>query len=221
MSANTTVPATTPAAAPTAFDWANLAAYKTDGRFVDGLPPDERTFFSPYDGQGIHRLIVDVLQSAQSSIVLNMYGYDDAEADAAIRAKAAQPNVYVQMSLDRSQAGGVHEAQLLKAWNADAFGTSIAVGTSSRHAISHLKVLIVDGVYTITGSTNWSISGEQQQDNQLSISRNAAFAAQCRAILDRNHAFMLAQMRGQAQAVEAAAKIAAAHPAPAAPPPTS
>ncbi len=205
----TVVPATTPPAAPTAFDWANLASYKTDGRFIDGLPPDERTLFSPYDGPGIHRLIVDVLQSAQQSIVLNMYGYDDDEADAAIRAKAAQANIYVQMSLDRSQAGGVHEKELLKSWNAEAFGTSIAIGTSSRHAISHLKVLIVDGVYTITGSTNWSLSGEEQQDNQLTISRNAAFAAQVRAVLDRNHAFMLAQMAGQPPAVEAAKKIEA------------
>ncbi|HEX8204706.1 MAG TPA: phospholipase D-like domain-containing protein [Solirubrobacteraceae bacterium] len=209
MTATTTVPATTPAAAPTAFDWANLASYKTDGRFIDGLPPDERTLFSPYDGPGIHRLIVDLLQSAQQSVVLNMYGYDDDEADAAIRAKAAQSNIYVQMSLDRSQAGGVHEAKLLKDWNADAFGTSIAVGTSAKHAISHLKMCIVDGVYTMTGSTNWSLSGEQQQDNQLTISRNAAFAAQCRAILDRNHAFMLQQMQGRAAAVEAAQKIEA------------
>jgi phosphatidylserine/phosphatidylglycerophosphate/cardiolipin synthase-like enzyme len=207
------VTATTPPAAAPTFDWANLAGYKTDGRFIDGLPPDERTLFAPYDGPGIHRLIVDVLQSAQQSIVLNMYGYDDPEADAAIRAKAAQPNIYVQMSLDRSQAGGRHEAELLKEWNADAFGTSIAIGTSSRHAISHLKVLIVDGVYTITGSTNWSMAGEENQDNQLTISRNAAFAAQCRAILDRNHAFMLAQMRQQPQAVEAAQKLAAAQPA--------
>jgi phosphatidylserine/phosphatidylglycerophosphate/cardiolipin synthase-like enzyme len=139
-----------------------------------------------------------------------MYGYDDDEADAAIRAKAAQSNIYVQMSLDKSQAGGVHEGELLKAWNADAFGTSIAVGTSSRHAISHLKVCIVDGVYTITGSTNWSLSGEEKQDNQLTISRNAAFAAQCRAVLDRNHAFMLQQMAGQPKAVEHAQKIEAA-----------
>jgi hypothetical protein len=38
MAASTTVPATTPPAAPAAFDWANLASYKTDGRFIDGLP---------------------------------------------------------------------------------------------------------------------------------------------------------------------------------------
>jgi phosphatidylserine/phosphatidylglycerophosphate/cardiolipin synthase-like enzyme len=207
--------APTPPAGP--FSWDGLVSYKTDGRFVDGLPVDERTLFSPYDGPGIHRLIVDLLQSAQQSIVLNMYGYDDDEADTIIRTKAAQPNVYVQISLDRSQAGGKHEAQLLKEWNADAFGTSVAVGTSSRHAISHLKVLIVDGVYTLTGSTNWSLAGEEQQDNQLTISRNPAFAAQVRAILDRNHAFMLKQMAGDQKALAAASKITGAGQPPAEP----
>ncbi len=101
------------------------------------------------------------------------------------------------MSLDRSQASGVHEKQILAKWNNDAFGNSIAIGTSSVHnAISHLKIVIVDGVYTVKGSTNWSLSGEQQQDNELALSRNAVIAAETRAILDLNHDFMLKQMVG-------------------------
>jgi phosphatidylserine/phosphatidylglycerophosphate/cardiolipin synthase-like enzyme len=101
------------------------------------------------------------------------------------------------MSLDRSQASGVHEKQILAKWSNDAFGNSIAIGTSSVHnAISHLKIVIVDGVYTIKGSTNWSLSGEQQQDNELTLSRNAVVAAETRAILDLNHDFMLKQMVG-------------------------
>jgi len=74
---------------------------------------------------------------------------------------------------------------------------SIAIGTSSRHnAISHLKIVIVDGVYTVKGSTNWSLSGEQDQDNELTLSRSAVIAAETRAILDLNHDFMLKQMVG-------------------------
>ena len=56
--------------------------------------------------------------------------------------------------------------------------------------------MIVDGVYTVKGSTNWSLSGEQQQDNELSLSRNAVMAAETRAILDLNHDFLLKQMVG-------------------------
>jgi hypothetical protein len=51
-------------------------------------------------------------------------------------------------------------------------------------------------VYTVKASTNWSLSGEQQQDNELTLSRNAVIAAETRAILDLNHDFMLKQMVG-------------------------
>jgi hypothetical protein len=40
------------------------------------------------------------------------------------------------------------------------------------------------------------LSGEQQQDNELTLSRNAVVAAETRAILDLNHDFMLKQMVG-------------------------
>jgi phosphatidylserine/phosphatidylglycerophosphate/cardiolipin synthase-like enzyme len=177
------------------FSWDTLGQYKAEGRFLDGYPDDERTFFAPRDN--VHGLLVALLGTAQHSIVVNMFGYDDDELNKIIQAKLADEHVYVQMSLDRSQASGVHEKQVLASWRNDAFGNSIAVGTSSVHnAISHLKIVIVDGVYTVKGSTNWSLSGEQQQDNELTLSRNAVIAAETRAILDLNHDFMLKQMAG-------------------------
>ena len=144
----------------TPFTWDDLAQYKAEGRFLDGYPDDQRTFFSPRDK--LHELLVVLLSSAQHSIVVNMFGYDDDELNSIIQNKLADENVYVQMSLDRSQASGAHEKQILAKWSNDAFGNSIAIGTSSVHnAISHLKIVIVDGVYTVKGSTNWSLSGEQ------------------------------------------------------------
>ena len=177
------------------FVWENLGTYKAEGTFLDGYPDDERTFFAPRDN--VHGLLVALLGTAQHSIVVNMFGYDDDELNKIIQGKLADQKVYVQMSLDRSQAAGVHEKKILAQWNNDAFGNSIAIGTSSVHnAISHLKIVIVDGVYTVKGSTNWSLSGEQQQDNELSLNRNAVIAAETRAILDLNHDFMLKQMVG-------------------------
>jgi phosphatidylserine/phosphatidylglycerophosphate/cardiolipin synthase-like enzyme len=177
------------------FVWDDLAQYKAEGRFLDGYPDDVRTFFAPRDK--IHELLVALLSSAQHSIVVNMFGYDDDELNSIIESKLNDAHVYVQMSLDRSQSTGAHEKQILAKWNNDAFGNSIAIGTSSVHnAISHLKIVIVDGVYTVKGSTNWSLSGEQQQDNELTLNRNAVIAAETRAILDLNHDFMLKQMAG-------------------------
>jgi hypothetical protein len=177
------------------FVWDDLAKYKAEGRFLDGYPDDQRTFFAPRDD--VHGLLVALLGNAQHSIVVNMFGYDDDELNKIIQEKLADEKVFVQMSLDRSQASGVHEKQILAKWSNNSFGNSIAIGTSSVHnAISHLKIVIVDGVYTVKGSTNWSLSGEQQQDNELTLSRNAVIAAETRAILDLNHDFMLKQMGG-------------------------
>jgi len=177
------------------FEWDNLAQYKAEKRFLDGYPDDQRTFFAPRDD--VHGLLVALLGSAQHSIVVNMFGYDDDELNKIIQAKLKNASIYVQMSLDRSQASTAHEKQILATWKNNAFGNSISIGTSSMHnAISHLKIVIVDGVYTVKGSTNWSLSGEQKQDNELTLSRNAVVAAETRAILDLNHDFMLKQMTG-------------------------
>ncbi len=197
-----------PAAAPAdPFDWDQLGQYKAGRRFLDGYPEDVRTFYSPVDD--LHGVLTALLASTQKSIVLNMYGYDDTALDTIIREKLADEHVFVQMSLDRSQAGGVHERELLRAWSNDLIGNSIAIGHSTAGAISHMKVVIVDGVYTVRGSTNWSLAGEQRQDNELTIHNNAVIAAETRAELDRNHDAMLKQM---------AAAAAGASGAPAAPP---
>ncbi len=189
-------------AEPAKFVWDDLAQYKAEKRFLDGYPTDQRSFFSPRDS--LHPMLASLLGCAQHSLVLNMYGYDDDELDEIIREKLHSKHLYVQMSLDKSQAGGKHEKALLEKWSNDEFGNSIAIGTSEvHHAISHLKVLIVDGVYTVTGSTNWSISGESEQDNQLTLSRNAVVAAELRAVLDMNHDWMLKQM-AEARAKEEA-----------------
>jgi phosphatidylserine/phosphatidylglycerophosphate/cardiolipin synthase-like enzyme len=176
----------------TPFDWTDLGRYKAAGRFLDGYPADVRTFYSPVDD--VHGVLTSLLASTQKSIVLNMYGYDDAELNDIIISKLSDEHVYVQMSLDKSQAAGVHEHELLAEWNHDLIGNSIAIGHSTRGAISHMKIVIVDGVYTVRGSTNWSLAGEQKQDNELTVHNNAVIAAETRAELDRNHDAMLKQM---------------------------
>lgn len=175
----------------TAFDWDALAQYKADGRFAPDYPPWQRTFFSPEDN--VHAVLASLLSSCRQSLVLNMYGYDDDELDGIIRRLAGEPRVYLQISLDKSQAGGVHEHRLLGGIEALP-ACNVAIGQSTAHAISHLKVAIVDGLYVVSGSTNWSLSGEQKQDNQLTVTNDRVIAAEYRAILDRNHAAMLQQM---------------------------
>jgi PLD-like domain len=198
--AKSNTPAAPQLTLPDGFDWDKLHLYRTSQLiWPTGYPTEFRDFFSPDDGPGIHALLVQLIRSATKSVVLNMFGYDDNDIDAEIHKHSHNPKIYLQMSLDSSQAKGVHEKVLLDSWNNDGVGNSIAIGQSRKHAISHLKVLIIDGEYVVTGSTNWSISGEEQQDNQLTVLRSAIVAAGYRAILDINHTEMLKQMASKAK----------------------
>jgi phosphatidylserine/phosphatidylglycerophosphate/cardiolipin synthase-like enzyme len=178
-----------------------LDQYKA-AAFPPGYPDGARTFYSPVDN--MHAALQELLSSADKSLVIAMYGFDDDELNRTIHSKLVDGKIFVQMSLDKSQAGGVHEKQILAGWQNDGLGNSIAladmiaIGHSEKGAIMHLKMVIIDGVDVLTGSTNWSASGESQQDNQLTVIRDALVAAEARARIDIIHDSMLKQMAAQA-----------------------
>ena len=155
------------------------------------FPPNVRQFYSPIDD--VHGALKAVIGSVQHSLVVAMFGYDDDELAALIDTYLKNPNVFVQVSLDRSQAGGVHEKALLDKYSAEMEGNSVAVaiGTSERSAIMHRKMVIVDGRVLVTGSTNWSDSGETKQDNELTVSFDPSMCTRARTILDLEHQKML------------------------------
>jgi len=160
--------------------------------FVSGYPGAARTFYSPVDQ--VHEALKALLASATKSLVVSMYGYDDDELDQAIRGKLGSDKIFVQLSLDKSQSAGAHEKAILAKWQNDAIGNSIAIGRSEHGAIMHMKMVIIDGLDVVTGSTNWSTSGESDQDNQLTVIRDALVAAEARSRVDIIHDGMLKQM---------------------------
>lgn len=165
--------------------------------FPPGYPDTTRTFYSPVDQ--VHEALKALLTSANKTIVVAMYGYDDKELNSVLRSALNDEKIYVQMSLDSTQAAGKSEHALLAPWLNGKVGNSIAIGHSEKSAIMHLKMVIIDGVDVITGSTNWSTGGESKQDNQLTVIRDPYVCAEARSRIDIIHDGMLKQMAAQAR----------------------
>lgn len=156
--------------------------------FPSDFPADQRSFFSPIDD--VHSVLKACLSAATESLAVCLYGFDDDELADIIKSKLEADHIAVQLTLDSSQAGGVHERTLLS--HEGYPNTVVAVGRSEKSAIMHQKIAVVDGLLTVTGSTNWSDSGERLQDNQLTVHLGRPMAARCRARCDAIHAHMLA-----------------------------
>jgi hypothetical protein len=139
---------------------ADLAAYVHGG----SLPPGQSDHLLMLVGlDDVHGALKFVLSGVQHELHLNMFGYDDDELNDLIWSKVEDPNILVRITLDKSQAGGVHEKKLLDADRTKGlanFNTHFAIGQSAQHQISHTKGAVLDGVIAFHGSTNWSSSGE-------------------------------------------------------------
>lgn len=186
-------------ARPAALTVADLDQFKAKPS-AESYLPNMRTFYSPIDD--VHGALKAVIASAQRSVVVSMFGYDDDELAALLDDALLDPDKYVQITLDKSQAGGVHERAILEKYKHEMTGNSVAIGNSEKGAIIHRKMVIVDGLWRISGSTNWSDSGETKQDNEATIILDATVAAEARAVLDIAHDHVLAVM------AKAAAKVA-------------
>jgi hypothetical protein len=111
----------------------------------------------------VHDILKYILSRVTISLYLNMFGFDDSELNNILMEKALNPAVTMLITLDRSQAGGVHEKALLDAdekYNLAAYNTHFVIGQSATHQISHTKGFVADGRVAAEGSTNWSDSGE-------------------------------------------------------------
>lgn len=171
--------------------WSSLDQFRRDP-LPAGYPANLRHLFAPIDR--VHDALVALCSAASVSIAAAMYGWDDDQIDQLFRSKLADENVPVMLALDKTQAAGVHEKRILAQWQPDLIGNAIVIGQSSKHAISHDKMIVLDGQVTIAGSTNLSDSGESKQNNECVLVWDAVFAAEARARIDMIHNEMHGQM---------------------------
>ena len=182
------------------FALTDLDRYKTGG-FPTDYPADRRVFFAPVDD--VHGALTAVVKSATRSLSIGMFGWDDPNLQAVLLDKMTDPNIVVQVTLDSSQAGGKHERELLAAWydptTATPLTSVVSVGRSEHGAIMHMKAVVVDARFTVTGSTNWSVGGESAQDNELTVTDSRAQAADLQHRLDRIHLDQLQKAAAKAK----------------------
>lgn len=164
----------------------DLDAFRSDpwGPPQQGHPQFIRTLWAPYDD--VHGALLALVNSARRSLVIAMFGFTDRELAAAVHAKLEDPNIFCQITLDSRQAAGPTEKKMLDEYGLLA-SNRVVVGNSEHGDIMHRKVMIVDGIWRISGSTNWSLAGEQKQDNELTVIYDAIVAAEARAVLDLEH----------------------------------
>jgi hypothetical protein len=181
----------------------DLAQYTAEGVFPPGDSPDLRVFYVGRDD--VHGVLKHLFERATLSVAMNMFGYDDDELNERLMLLARDPRVVVSVTLDRSQASGVHEKAILSSdWVADpeTFAADFVIGESSTSQISHTKGGILDNIVAFEGSTNWSKSGEgvgidlkaaqqhpgwKAQNNTLAVYTNPTEIAKFAARLTYEH----------------------------------
>jgi hypothetical protein len=181
---------------------AALGQYTPEGTLTPGHG-DSYLFMVGRDD--CHGILHHLIPAETMCLKINMFGYDDEELNADIIRLLGNPNVRVQATLDKSQAGGVHEKAILDEDRklGATFYNSFVIGQSATHQISHTKggVLVGQGI-GFEGSMNWSGSGEgtginlkpgkpapgfKAQNNTLLVSTNPVFLSRFSARLDAEH----------------------------------
>jgi hypothetical protein len=151
----------TPAQSLQTFTLAELAQFTKEATYSTNASKDVHLFYVGRDD--VHDILKYVLSRVSVSLYLNMFGFDDDELNNILMTKALDPSVTMLITLDKSQANGVHEKALIAAdqkYNLAAYDTHFVVGNSLTNQISHTKGFVADGRVAAEGSTNWSNSGE-------------------------------------------------------------
>jgi hypothetical protein len=177
---------------------ADLGKFTPEGRLTPGYG---QHYLFMVGRDDCHGVMLWLLEHEKFELDFNQYGYDDEALNAAIMNLLKDPNVIVQGTLDRSQAGGVHEKRILVADETSdpEFSNSIAIGQSATHSISHTKGGVCVGLnMAFEGSMNWSADGEGTGVSlKPGINSIKGYRAQNNTLLVSTNPIMISRFRTQ------------------------
>jgi hypothetical protein len=177
--------------------WNDLSTYKATP-FPPDYPTNAKHLFAPVDK--VHEAFVALCECSDlSSLDASMYGWDDDLIDELFRKALLQEHIPVTLCLDSSQAAGVHEKVIVAKWPGAELGNDVVIGRSEKGAINHDKLIVINRVLTINGSTNLSEGGEGKQNNEATIVYDRAFAGEVVNRIDIIKGQMRAQMEAKAK----------------------
>lgn len=119
--------------------------------------------FSP--NGGCTNLVINVIQSARTSIRVLAYSFTSAPIAKAL-VEAHQRGVDVQVVVDKSQKSAKYTSATFVA------NAGIPIRIDSKHAIAHNKVIIVDGHTVQQGSFNYTKAAEASNGENVLVNWN-------------------------------------------------
>ena len=148
---------------------------------------DIQVFFSPHGG--CTEAVVDNLGRAANSVLVQAYSFTSAPIAKAL-VDARKRGVNVQVILDKSNLTGQYSSADFVAH------ANIPTYIDARHAISHNKIMVIDGKTILTGSFNFTKAAEGSNAENLLVIQDAALAkvytANWKAHLEHSQAYQSA-----------------------------
>jgi len=121
-------------------------------------------FFSP--NGGCTQSIIDEINNAKSEILVQAYSFTSAPIAKAL-VEAHKRGIKVVVILDKSQKTAHYTSATFLA------NSKVPTFIDSQHAISHNKIIIIDGTTVITGSFNFTKAAEEKNAENLLIIKSA------------------------------------------------
>jgi phosphatidylserine/phosphatidylglycerophosphate/cardiolipin synthase-like enzyme len=131
-------------------------------------PLSAQVYFSP--GGGAAEAVIAELGRARRSVLVLAFSFTSAPIAEAL-VKAHRRGVKVEVVLDDSNRTGKYSAADFTA------RAGIPTFLDSRHAIMHSKVMVIDGIFVITGSFNFTKAAEERNAENLLVIKDKALAS--------------------------------------------